>query len=433
MKSDIEHTQARPPQPQVVIPGNLELANAKATALPNGARMYTLECAERDVVRFSFVFRAGTSWQQKPFCASATLNTLSEGSDTMTSHQIAERLDFYGSYFDVNIDRDWSMVSFVCLSKFFTETLAIAEEIVLRPAFPEKEVRTYCDKSRQNLTINRTKVDFNARELLVRSLYGPGHPYGVSSDAALYNEITSGDLRAFYEKHYTGNNCFVVMSGDTCAEKRDAVGALVAALPAGSENGRAAFPEPVSQKEARMEFKGAVQSAIRLGKVMFPRTHPDYIGMQVVTTVLGGYFGSRLIHNLREEHGYTYGAYSAMVNFDRSGYMAIATEVGSQFTEDAVKQIFAEIDRLRTEPVPEEELSLAKNIMVGEVMRILDGPIGIADVTIENIQNGTDNTYMAHFVQAVRSITPEQVLALSQKYLDPETFTTIIAGPSAKN
>ena len=418
-------------QPEVVIPGEVGLVDAAVTALPNGAKLYALECQERDVVRFSFVFRAGTSWQEKPFCASATLNTLSEGSDRMTAHEIAERLDFYGSYFDVNIDRDWSIVSFVCLSKFFAETLALAEEIVLRPAFPDTEVRTYCGKSRQSLTINRTKVDFNARELFARSLYGEAHPYGVSSDAALYDEITGDDLRAFYEKHYTGNNCFVVMSGDTCGEKCDAVGRLAAALPAGTENGRAAFPEPVSQREASMQFDGAVQSAIRIGKVMFPRPHPDYIGMQVVTTLLGGYFGSRLIRNLREEHGYTYSAYSAMVNFDRSGYMAIATEVGAQFTADAVVQIFAEIERMRTEPVPEQELSLAKNIMVGEVLRILDGPFGIADVTIENIQNGDDNTYLARFVETIREITPEQVLDLARRYLDPDSFTTVIVGPSA--
>jgi predicted Zn-dependent peptidase len=347
----------------------------------------------------------------------------------MTSREIAEKLDFYGSYFDVNIDRDWCIVSFVCLSKFFSETLALAEEILIRPAFPEKEVRTYCDKSKQSLTINRTKVDFNARELLAKSLYGTGHPYGVSSEASCYDNITNADLKAFYDKHYTGRNCFVVMSGDTCAKKRDAVGSLAASLPSGGENDRPPFPEPVRQDKAFMPFEGAVQSAIRIGKLMFPRQHPDYIGMQVVTTLLGGYFGSRLIHNLREEHGYTYGIYSAMVNFDRSGYMAIATEVGSGFTEDAVKQIFIEIERMRTETVPEEELSLAKNIIVGEVMRILDGPFGIADVTIENLQNNIDNTYLARFVQTVRDTTPAQVLAISKKYLTPEGFTTVIVGP----
>lgn len=426
MKKDIKLSRAH--QPAVVVPDSVEMAMAVGSKLSNGAAIYTLECSEKEVVRFSFVFRAGTSWQSVPFSASATLNTLAEGSAGMDAQQIAEKLDYYGSYFDVNIDRDWSVVTFVCLSKFFEQTVAVAREILIEPLFPDGEVRIYCDKSRQSLMINRAKADFNARELLASSLYGPGHPYGISSPAGLYDSLTPDDLRAFYRKHYTGRNCFVVMSGDTSGPKRDAVAALAEELPSGNGNYRPEFLQPVSVGRAFMHFPGTVQSAVRIGRVMFPRSHPDFTGMQVVATVLGGYFGSRLVHNLREEHGYTYGAYAAMVNFDRSGYLAIATEVGTGVTDDAVAQIFHEIERLRAEPVPGDELSLVKNIMTGEVMRILDGPFGIADVTIENIQNGMDNGYLDSFVKAVRAATPEDILALSRKYLDPGAFTTVIVG-----
>ena len=113
--------------------------------------------------------------------------------------------------------------------------------------------------------------------------------------------------------------------------------------------------------------------------------------MQVVATVLGGYFGSRLMQNLRGEHGYTYGVGAAMVNFEREGYRGIAAQVGAEVTAPALREIYNEIERLRREPMPEEELSLVKNIMTGEVMRILDGPFGIADVTIENLLCGTNN------------------------------------------
>ena len=150
--------------------------------------------------------------------------------------------------------------------------------------------------------------------------------------------------------------------------------------------------------------------------------------MQVVATLLGGYFGSRLIQNLREEHGYTYGAYCGVVNFDEAGYLAISTEVGGEVAEDAVRQIMWEIERLRTEPVSDEELSTVKKIIFGEMMRILDGPFGIADVTIENIQNGVTNEYTARMVQEVRAITPEKVLALAQKYLAPEDLITVTLG-----
>lgn len=413
----------------VVIPGKIDVPMAAEKKLSNGARMYVLPDAGRDVVRFSFVFNAGTSWQEVPFSASATANTLSEGSGRMNARQIAEELDFYGSYFDVNIDRDYSVVTFVCLARFFEQTIGLAREILLDPVFPENEVRIYCEKSRQSLQINRTKVDFLAREHFARALFGEGHPYGTSSPAEAYDSLGHEILREFYARRYTGRSCFVVMSGDTTPERQKAVEALASGLPEGRESGRADFRAACSEKYKFVHHEGAVQSAIRIGRIMFPRTHPDFIPMQITTTALGGYFGSRLVQNLREKHGYTYGAYSAMVNFDRTGYLAIATEVGGQFTEDAVRQIFHEMERLRTESIPDAEMALVRNIMAGEVMRILDGPFGIADVTIENVQNGMDNGYLDEFLRTVRGFTPADIRAMAEKYLDPQEFTTVIVGP----
>lgn len=416
-------------QPPVVIPESVGIPMASENVLPNGAKIYVLPGdTEWGVVRFSFVFRAGTSWQNVPFSASATVNNLSEGSAGMNALRIAELLDYYGSYFDVNIDRDYSVVTFVCLAKFFEQTLDVAREILICPEFPENEVRIYCGKSKQNLTINRTKVDFIARELFAHSIYGIDHPYGASSDESFYDTLNSTDLREFYRRRYTADNCFIVMSGDATSEREAAVAGLASSLPAGTGGTELIFPPAHNTPYTFKPVEGAVQSAIRIGRVMFPRTHPDYIGMQVVSTILGGYFGSRLIHNLREEHGYTYGAYSAMVNFNHSGYMAIGTEVGAGHTGDAVEQIFIETERLRREIVGKEELSLVKNIMIGEVMRILDGPFGIADVTIENIQNGMNNSYLDSFVKQVRSFTPEKVLEMADKYLGRDELTTVIVG-----
>lgn len=422
-----------PAKPPVTIPERVEIPMATEKELSNGARIYVLPDAGRDVVRFSFVFRAGTSWQSAPFSASATANTLSEGSKNMSAERIAEKLDFYGSYFDVNIDRDYSVVTFVCLARFFEKTVEIAKEVLLHPVFPEREIRIYCEKSRERLIINRTKTDFLAREYFAGALYGKNHPYGASSPASMYDALTPDDMRKFYSGHYTAASCFVVMSGDTTPQRQKAVEGLILGLPAGEKKGREGFPSPAAEKFRFAEHPGAVQSSIRIGSIMFPRTDPDFIPMQVVTTLLGGYFGSRLIQNLREEHGYTYGAYSAMVNFDRSGYMAIATDVGARVTEDAVRQIFHEMERLRTEAVPETELQLVKNIMVGEVMRILDGPFGIADVTIENVQNRRDNGYLTEFIDRIRAFTPADVKLTAGKYLAPEDFTTVIVGcPEAR-
>ena len=288
----------------------------------------------------------------------------------MTAHQIAERLDYYGSYYDVNIDRDYAYISFCMLSKFFDETLAVAEQILLHPVFPEEELRTYCAKRKQRLAVERTKVDTQAREAFARALFGPSHPYGISADEAQYDKLTRGDVAAFYESHYTADNGFTICSGRIGDHERQAVAALAERLPRREPQAGIPFPAPVTQHEVRVDHPGAVQSSIRIGRLLFPRQHPDFLGMQVVASALGGYFGSRLMQNLREEHGYTYGVVAAMVNFEREGYFAVAAQVGTEVTQDALREIYTEIERLRAEPMPEGELSLVKNIMVGEMMRI---------------------------------------------------------------
>jgi predicted Zn-dependent peptidase len=162
--------------------------------------------------------------------------------------------------------------------------------------------------------------------------------------------------------------------------------------------------------------------------MLFTRTHPDFNGMQILSTILGGYFGSRLISNLREERGYTYGIYSTMVNLSKSGYLAISTEVAAEATEDSIRQIRYEMARLRDELVSEEKLTAVKNIMIGDIMRILDGPFGIADVTIENIQNGTDNSTVVDFFNEIKNVTPQRIRELARMYLTEEDFVTVIVG-----
>ena len=416
-----------PVPPAIVTPGVAEVSLAREEQLENGVRLYTVDIPGQEVIRVSFVFRAGTSLQEIPFSASASVNLLSEGSREWTAAQIAERLDFYGSYYEVSTDRDYAVVTFCSLSRFFAETMAVAEQILLFPEFPEKEVRTYCAKQKQNLTVKRTKVDFQARELFSRTLFGEEHSYGVSSPAERYDTLGREDLVRFYQRHYTGRNCFVVVSGRVDVDARERIVAVAERLSAG-EAADLSIGSPVSGRYAFGAHPGAVQSAIRIGTRLFPRTHPDYIPMQIVTTVLGGYFGSRLVRNLREERGYTYGIFAGMVNLEYEGYMAIATEVAAAVTEDAVDQIFLEMERLRSEPVEEQELRMVKNIMAGEVMRILDGPFGIADVTIENVQNRTDNGYVDRFLKQVRETTPDELLLMACKYLVPERFTTVVVG-----
>ncbi len=416
-------------QPAIRIPSSLEMPRTESLTLRNGLKLYTLRADDFEVVRISFVFHAGSVTQNAPFVAGTTANLLAEGSSRLTGRQIAEQLDFYGSYFEASLDRDYVYISFCSLRRYFRETLKAAEEILLRPVFPEHEVETYCRKRRQQLAVERTKVDTLAREAFAGALFGPEHPYGIAYPESAYDTLERRSLTDHYRRLYTGGNAIAVCSGHVGKEELKAIVELAEQLPEGSAP-ELRFPEPESRPFVHIERPEALQSSLRIGRLLFPRNHPDFTGMQVVATVLGGYFGSRLMRNLREQHGYTYGVMASAVNFDRAGYLAIATQVGAEVTRPALDEIFREIDRLRREPVGEEELILTKRILTGEMMRILDGPFGIADVAIENILSHEGEGAVNRQLQEIRTITPERIQSLARQYLDPERLVTAVVGPA---
>lgn len=426
----IDRTQA----PPYILPESLNIPSAIESRTADGIRLWSIAAGTQSLVRLSLVFGAGTRYQSRPFVASATLNMLSEGTAAHSAAEIAEILDFYGIYYDAAIDRDYAIITVSCLSRFLERTLGLLEEIILRPAFSAGELSIYSTKQKQRLIIDREKPSFRARELFASALFGSEHPYGKSSAADEYDSLTADDLRTFHAAFMTADNMFAVASGLVGEAEQRQIEALLAKIKQGAAAPlEPPLPTPHSTSLVREHRPGALQSSIRIGKLLFTKEHPDFNAMQVLTTVLGGYFGSRLVTNLREDKGYTYGIYSALVNMQHLGYIAIASDVTAEATDSAIAEIFAEIERLRTELIPEQELAMVRNIIVGEMMRILDGPFGIADVTIENVQCDMTNEALVRFFEELRTITPDRLLELARVWLDPATFTTVVVGAAPDN
>ncbi|MDR2937251.1 MAG: insulinase family protein [Rikenellaceae bacterium] len=415
-------------QPAIHVPDGVALPSVRKVGTPCGIPLHVLTTPGFEVARVSLVFRAGVRFQNRPFQASAALNLMSEGTARYSSAEISGMIDFYGAYLDLNLDRDYAVITLSCLSKFLPTMLPLVEEVVCRPAFLSEELAVYTAKRKQQLRLEREKPSFRAREMFSEALYGQDHPYGCYFPEEEYDRLTPEALRAFHHQYYVAENCFAVASGELSDNDLSGIVHLLDAVPQGVQAGFPEIPPHPDFAPIRTTRPGSLQSAIRIGKLMFPRSHPDFTGMQVVTTLLGGYFGSRLVSNLREDKGYTYGVFSTMVNFESAGHLAVSTEVAAEHTDDAIAEIFREMVRLRDEPVGGDELDMVKNIITGEMMRILDGPFGIADVTIENIQNGTDNGYLDRFLAEVKTITPERVQALSRRYLSSDSFVQVIVG-----
>lgn len=415
------------------IPNKIDITKAQEIALPNGIRLLVINAGSEDVCRLDFNFLAGSRYQQKRVESRATMAMLTEGTASMTSHQIAEKFDFYGSFCEHASDRDFGKITLLSLNKYLDESLEILEQVIKYPTFPEKELETYRIKGKQSLIVELEKVTTLARQDFFKSLFGNTHPYGVYAEPQDYLDLERIHIVDFHQQYLTSNRCTIVLSGKIGdSELRTVIKHFGESGWGDSSTNPVDFPSIVTpnQKKHFSLKADAVQTAIRIGRQLVNRKHPDYCGLVVLNTILGGYFGSRLMKNIREDKGYTYGISSSILTLKELCVLVIGTEVGAEFTSPALKEIYREIDRLRNEPVSEAELDLVRNYLLGELLRSFDGAFAIADsVTSLFEYNDLDYTFFDKTIETIKTITPEQIMNLANSYLRNKDLVECIAGP----
>ena len=409
---------------------NFKVVEPAHIKLDNGIPLYVINKGTQELVRISLVFSAGAWYEDLPFTAQATNLMLREGTRLMASAEIEEKLDFYGSYLETAVEQDNSFVSLYSLNKHVNELLPLLRDIILEPSFPEKEFEIMISRQKQYLAVNEQKVNYLARTRFSALIFGPEHPYGTYRQSSHLENINLAALKAFHHQHYTPDNCKIVVAGKV---NNELLGMLNDTL--GNKGWKSEFfPDRDFKSIANAEFKhylvrkDTIQAAIRIGKQLFNRTHPDFLGMQVLNTVLGGYFGSRLMTNLREDKGYTYGVGSALISLRHSGTFFVTSEVDAMVAHQAVAEVYKEIDRLRSDLVPDSELQLVKNYMLGKFMRSIDGPFAMADMFISVLESGLDMSYLNRYTEVIRTITAAELRDLARKHLDASTFYEIIVG-----
>ncbi|MDR3286325.1 MAG: insulinase family protein [Prevotellaceae bacterium] len=417
--------------PKFKLPDKLSLPAVNNINMQNGLPLSVINTGDADVLRLSIVFNAGTRYQAQLLVASSTINMLGEGTEKYKSNEIAEMLDFYGASLDFDIDRDWACITFYSLTRHFRKVIEIAEQIVKYPTFPEKELDTYKQNQKQQLIIEREKVATTARETFVSSLFGKSHHYGTFALPDDYDKLNGGLLKNFHKKYYSSCNAFVVASGKISENEIKIINDFFGKDKWG--NHEKANPEQQEiitspEKTIYIPKNNGVQSAIRIGKVLFNKKHKDYCGMIFFNTIFGGYFGSRLMKNIREEKGYTYGIYSNIVCMRDSGYFVISAEVGNEYVKLTLEEIKNEILRLQQQKITKDELSLVKNYITGDMLRSIDGTWKIADMYIDLRQMGLDFEYIEQIFDEILKITPNRILELANKYLNINTLTTVISG-----
>ncbi len=420
--------------PAIYEVSQLVLPQPALVHLDNGIPVYVLDFPGQEIVKVEAVFRAGRPEEEKRLASRATARLLREGTLQKSGAEIAEHLDFYGASVTVPTNLDTSSFILYSVKKYAREVIPTFAEMLQFPAFPEDELETFRRTSIQELMVELEKVETVAYRKVTELIFGEQHPYGYNSMPEDYQAIQRVDLQYFFETWYTPSNCLLFASGRIDQEVMGLLnehfgqkGTAANTVKRREQSYRFNYPKAPASK-VRVELPGSLQTAIKIGRKLFDRNHSDFNGLVVLNTLLGGYFGSRLMTNIREKKGFTYNIYSTVDAYQLDGCFYIATEVSPDKSAAALRAIFNEMKKLREKPVPEEELSMVRNYILGMLLNGLDGPINSSDMVRNQVVEDQSPAQFEALVQTVRGISADALQALAQKYLQQKDFWVVTVG-----
>ncbi len=425
------HTIDRKISPAFKTVEKIEMIKASEVRLNNKIPVYSINAGSQELIRIEFLFSAGMYQQEVPLQATTVNAMIEEGTSKLNASQIADMVDYYGAFLETGVSQDSASVVLYTLNKHLNATLPVLEQIIKNSVFPQQELDTHIRNKKQKFHVNNQKVAILARKRFTELLFGEKHPYGINVKETDFDAVNREMLNNFYSKYYRANSCKIILAGKvnddvfTLLNNHFGGNDWVAQNDLGRKKIEI-FSD--SQHQHLVHKHDALQSAIRIGKIMFNKTHPDFQKFQFLNTVFGGYFGSRLMSNIREDKGYTYGIGSGLVSLKNSGYFFISTEVGVDVCKNAIDEIYFEMNRLREELVPQEELELVKNYLLGTFLRSVDGPFSMADRFKGIMEYDLDYDYFDKYIETIKGVSATELRDLANVYFDKNSMIELVVG-----
>src|SRR5688572_20283848 len=418
----------------------VKLPRAEEATLPNGLRVVLLRSTKVPTFNMQMVVLSGGLSDKADYrgVASSTAALLREGTAKRTSKDIAEQVDAVGAtlFATSGLSSMTSTVSVAGLVENLDQSLELFADVVRNPSFPQAEIDKYKTRTLAQLQNQRSNPQFLAAEQFQRAIYGTTHPASlIATPVESIQKLASKDLAEFHSTHYRPNNAILAIVGDVTLKEvmpkiEKAFGDWQKAdVPA------ATIPPAPAQSASRIvliDRPGSVQTVLQLGTLGIERTSPDYFAVLMADRVLGGGPSGRLFLNLREDKGYTYGAYSSFGGSRFRGTWGASSEVRTDVTEGAMKEFMYELNRLRDEVVPAEELENAKRAIVGSFALSLDQPQSLLQNIVNQRLYNLPADYWDTYPQKVAAITAEDVQRVAQKYVDLGHLQVVAVGDASK-
>ena len=407
------------------------------SAMPNGVAVYLVENHAQPYVSLMLTLRSGASHDGAlAGLASFVGSMLLSGAGSRDAEELAEAIDFLGATIDVSAGRDDITIKVGVLTRYLPDALDILADLVLRPTFPADEVARERRHAIASLKQAQSDPAYLASVQFRREAYD-STPYGTEVDGTEESiaRIRRTDCVAFHRAHFTAGNAFIVAAGDVDAATL--LSMLEARLGAWSGERPAPVewttPEPgVTPRVVVVDRPEAMQSTIRMGALAISRRDPDFIPLVTLHTLFGGYFNSRINHNLRERNGYTYGAGSTIEALAMPGTFSVRAAVGNDVTAPAVREIFAELRAITTELITDDELTMVKNFVIGSQSLQMETPGQVAGFVRTVALYGLPHDYYERFPKAVRELTRERIHDVAKKYLNPDRMIVVVCGAAEK-
>ena len=391
--------------------------------------LYALKGGSEPVMKMEIVFRAGASYESKSGVAEFMAGLMSEGTKSKSSVELAEKIESLGASVFTRGGVDTVRVRLLTLTRYFPDLIDVVHEVISAPAFDANELKVYADNKVERLQIDLKKNEVLAYRHLTEVIFGPAHPYGKNVFPEDFLAIHTEDLRNHHRHHIIPQKGMVLVSGSFGDKEIDLIQKTIGQWNPNQTNGTLLKTSVATEElTGYHEYDGPQnhQAAIRIGCRLFPQSHPDFNGLYVLNTILGGYFGSRLMTEIRENQGLTYGIYSSVDSFATDGCFYISTETATDNTHKVIEAIRQEVKNLQTILIPDEELDMARNYLMGHLMTQIDGPFSTLDyIKSMKIEFLEDSSFKG-MVDTIQQITPEQLRDLAIRYLDLDKWATIV-------
>lgn len=422
-------TLDRSKAPEFKIPEHIELIKPEKRTLKNGVPLYFIPTPEIDAIKVEVITLSNKSLLKEedslvPFFA---LHMLLEGTKKMSSPELDHFFDHYASEVDIISSFEQQGISLLTTKKHFGSVLPVFRSLLTEAVFPEKELEKR--KSQKALTISLQQEQNGARanQLYRKAIFGTDHPYGFIAEEKHVNAVTPEKLKDFYQRKFLVQPEIFVIGNLNEVEIENIISEFENLEIIESPKESADFQIWPEKRLSELKEK-AVQSSIRLGQHLIPKTHPDYHALTVFNTILGGYFGSRLIKNIREDKGHTYGIYSSIGSLEKSDYWLVMADVQKGFADEVIEEVYKEIELLKTIPVGKEELETVRNYMIGHFLSNFSNAFDLINRFKGIHHAGLDYDFYEEQLNYFRSFTPEEIMEVGQKYFKRENIIEVVVG-----